>query len=146
MADTRMSQEEREAFLAGLNVGVLAIPREQRAPLTAPIWYGYEPGGEIRVLIGPESLKGKLLEEGLSVTLVAQNETPPYAYVSVEGTVSAIRTAEEQADSLPMAVRYLGEDLGAAYTEANSGRVSLHVSIRPERWLTVDYAKAGLGG
>lgn len=142
MADTRMSREEREAFLADLHVGVLAIPRPSGAPLTAPIWYDYSPGGEIRILTGPESMKGRLLEEGLEVTLVAQNETPPYAYVSVEGTVTAIRPADDTADARPMARRYLGEQMGDAYSDANAGRESVLVSIRPGRWLTVDYAKS----
>jgi PPOX class probable F420-dependent enzyme len=142
MADTRMSREEREAFLAELHVGVLAIPRPSGPPLTAPIWYDYVPGGEIRILTGPESMKGRLLEERLEVTLVAQNETPPYAYVSVEGTVTGIRPADEATDARPMARRYLGEQMGDAYSDANAGRESVLVSIRPDRWLTVDYGKS----
>jgi nitroimidazol reductase NimA-like FMN-containing flavoprotein (pyridoxamine 5'-phosphate oxidase superfamily) len=54
MADNRMTREERETFLANLHVGVLAIPSDG-APLTAPIWYDYEPGGDIWVLTGPKS-------------------------------------------------------------------------------------------
>ena len=146
MADTRMTQEERQAFLAGLHVGVLAIPRPEGAPLTAPIWYDYDPGGDIWVLTGPTSLKGRLLEEGTQVTLVAQTEAAPYAYVSVEGTVREIRPADTESDTRPMAIRYLGEDMGNAYTNANAGNESVRVSIRPQRWLTVDYAKAGSGG
>jgi nitroimidazol reductase NimA-like FMN-containing flavoprotein (pyridoxamine 5'-phosphate oxidase superfamily) len=142
MADTRMSEAEREAFLADLHVGVLAIPRANGAPLTAPIWYDYKPGGDILVLIGKGSLKSKLISEGGSVTLVAQQEALPYAYVSVEGTVSEIRPADKSSDTLPMATRYLGEEMGVSYAEANADNESLHVSIRPERWLTVDYAKS----
>jgi hypothetical protein len=40
-----------------------------------------------------------------------------------------------------MATRYLGDEMGAAYTEANAGNDSLRVGIRVDRWLTVDYAK-----
>ena len=66
----------------------------------------------------------------------------PYAYVSVEGTVSGIRPGTTE-DTLAMAVRYLGDDMGKGYAEANADNNSVMVSIRPERWLTVDYAKAG---
>ena len=141
MADTRMSQAEREAFLADLHVGVLAIPSDG-APLTAPIWYAYEPGGDIWVLTGPESKKGKLLEEGVRVTLVAQQEALPYAYVSVEGTVTEVRAPDAGATE-EMAIRYLGEDMGKQYATANADSGSVRVSIRPDRWLTVDYGKAG---
>ncbi len=145
MADTRMNQQERETFLAGLHVGVLSIPRPEGPPLAAPIWYDYEPGGDIWLLTGPTSQKGRLLSEGTRVSLVAQTEAAPYAYVSVEGTVTEIRQAETEADLRAMARRYLGEEMGDAYTAANAGNDSVRLAIRPDRWLTVDYAKAGLG-
>jgi PPOX class probable F420-dependent enzyme len=135
-----MTEAERESFLAGLHVGVLAIPTDG-APLTAPIWYGYEPGDDIWVLIGPDSRKGRRLAEGSKVTLVAQQEAMPYAYVSVEGTVTSIATAAE-GDTLQMAVRYLGAEMGKSYAEANAQGESVRVTIRPDRWLTVDYAKS----
>ena len=144
MSDTRMTREERETFLAGLHVGVLSIPRDEGAPLSAPVWYDYRPGGEIWLLTGPESRKGRLLREGLSVSLVAQTEAPPYSYVTVEGVVSEIRMGDSEADTRPMARRYLGDEMGDAYTEQNAGE-SVRVSITPQRWLTVDYAKSGSG-
>ncbi len=140
MADTRMTQSEREAFLADLHVGVLSIAKPGGAPLSAPIWYDYQPGGEIWLLTGAESRKGALLSEGTQVALVAQQEAIPYAYVSVEGEVTAIRPATIE-DTRPMAQRYLGEEMGNGYAEANAANNSIHVTIRPQRWLTVDYAK-----
>ncbi len=141
MSDTRMSEQERQSFLADLHVGVLSIPRQNGAPLTAPIWYDYQPGSEVWVLVGKNSLKARLLSEGSQVTLVAQQEAMPYAYVSVEGSVTEICRADKDQDTLPMAIRYLGAEMGAAYTEANAANESLRVSIRADRWLTVDYAK-----
>jgi hypothetical protein len=47
MADTRMTRGEREAFLADVRVGLVAMSDGQRGPLAVPVWYGYEPGGEI---------------------------------------------------------------------------------------------------
>jgi hypothetical protein len=141
MTDTRMTRVEREAFLAGMHVGVLAIP-SAGAPLTAPVWYDYQPGGDIWLLTGPESRKGQLLAEGVRVTLVAQQEALPYAYVSVEGTVTAIGPPDD-GDTLHMATRYLGRDAGREYAEANAAGASVRVSIRADRWLTVDYGKSG---
>lgn len=143
MADTRMSKSERETFLADLHVGVLSIPNPKGPPLTAPVWYDYQAGGDYWLLTGGESQKGKLLAVGTRVTLVAQREALPYAYVSVEGTVSEVRDCEIEADTRPMARRYLGEAMGDAYTEANRSDSSVRVSVTPTRWLTVDYGKAG---
>jgi nitroimidazol reductase NimA-like FMN-containing flavoprotein (pyridoxamine 5'-phosphate oxidase superfamily) len=47
-----MTPKEREAFLAAVRVGVLAVAEEGRGPLTVPVWYSYEPGGEIRLVTG----------------------------------------------------------------------------------------------
>ena len=85
-----MTKEEREAFLADLHVGVISIAEEGRGPLTVPIWYSYEPEGEIRIITARSSRKGKLLEQAGRFSLCAQAETPPYKYVSVEGPIVAI--------------------------------------------------------
>lgn len=145
MADTRMNRAEREEFLAAPRIGVISIPRQAntQAPLTAPIWYDYEKGGELSFLTGPNSAKGKLLEPNGRVTLVAQQEAMPYAYVSVECTVTDIRESTEEEDRT-MAHRYLGAEMGDAYVQANSGSESVRVALRADRWLTVDYSKMSL--
>jgi PPOX class probable F420-dependent enzyme len=142
MADTRMTRSERERFLAGVHVGVLSIPRPDGAPLSAPVWYGYEPGGDLWLLTGPESRKGRLLRVGSRVSMVAQQEALPYAYVAVEGTVTDIAPADPETDLRPMARRYLGEQGGDAYVAQTGGEPSVRVTVQPDRWLTVDYAKA----
>lgn len=140
-----MTKSERETFLAALHVGVLSIEDPGRGPLTAPIWYMYEPGGELRVITDRDSRKGKLLGVGKRISLVAQTETAPYQYVSVEGPVVSVEPADRTRDTLPMAQRYLGEELGRQYVaatgDAREARGSVVVRMRPERWLTVDYTK-----
>ena len=143
MADTRMSVEERESFLVDVHVGVLSVPRKEgAAPLTVPVWYDYSPGDEVWLITGQESLKGQLLEVGTPVALVAQTEDTPYKYVSVEGRVSKIETTSNESDLKPMAIRYLGEKKGIAYAAGSNELASIRVSILPERWFTVDYAKS----
>lgn len=140
-----MSKDEREAFLAALHVGVISISQDGRGPLTVPIWYAYEPGGELCVITDRDSRKGRLLSAGQRISLCAQTEQPPYKYVSVEGPIVGIEASDVERDTRPMARRYLGPDLGDAYIKQTSegsepGR-SVRVRVRPERWLTVDYAK-----
>lgn len=133
-----MTEAEREAFLADLHVGVLAIGRTDKGPLALPIWYQYEDG---QVIIGMDgdSLKARLLRAAGRATLTVQTETPPYQYVSVEGPVEVVH---EQRDDLAMATRYLGAELGAWYAEHNpSTERSVVARLTPERWLTADFAK-----
>jgi hypothetical protein len=43
-----------------------------------------------------------------------------------------------------MAVRYLGEHAGNRYTESIAPSLDeMRVTMRPERWLSQDYEKAG---
>jgi nitroimidazol reductase NimA-like FMN-containing flavoprotein (pyridoxamine 5'-phosphate oxidase superfamily) len=144
-----MSKDQREAFLAALHVGVIAIPDGARGPLAAPIWYAYEPGGAIEVITGRDSRKGKLLRVGVRVSFVAQEEAPPYKYVSVEGPVISVEPAEDREQVRPLARRYLGEKGGDAYVAATAqayeAEPNVLVRIRPERWLTVDYSREFAG-
>jgi len=137
---TAMTETEKQEYLADLHVGVLSLNDNSNGPLTVPIWYDYEPGGELWFITGPNSLKGKLLVVGVRLSLVAQSEEPPYKYVSVEGPVVSIRESTED-DLLAMAVRYLGETGGKQYTENSNVSGGVLVRIKPERWLAVDYGK-----
>jgi nitroimidazol reductase NimA-like FMN-containing flavoprotein (pyridoxamine 5'-phosphate oxidase superfamily) len=138
-----MTKQEREGFLADLHVGIISITEEGRGPLTVPIWYLYEPGGEVRVTTAQTSRKGLLLKRVERFSLCAQRETEPYEYVSVEGPIVAIEAADLERDRRPLAHRYLGVQAGDRYierTRAETGQY-VHVRMRPERWLTVDYGK-----
>ena len=80
-----MTKQERETFLADLHVGIISISEEGRGPLTVPIWYSYEPGGELRVVTAKTSRKARLLQHAERFSVCVQTETLPYKYVSVEG-------------------------------------------------------------
>lgn len=133
-----MTPEEREAFLAGVHVGVLAIEEAGRGPLAVPIWYLYREG-EVRMGMDGSSVKARLLAAAGRATLTVQNEAPPYQYVSVEGPVVV---EDSPRDVLEMATRYLGPELGRWYADNSpSGDVAVLVRLVPERWRTKDYGK-----
>ena len=138
---TSMTQAEKQAFLADVHVGVLALNDGDLGPLMVPMWYDYEPGGELWFLTGPQTRKGRLIQVGTRVSLVAQTEDAPYQYVSVEGPVTAIAPADPELEGLPMAVRYLGPEKGKQYFDSMS-EWGVTVRVRPERWLAVDYSKS----
>jgi PPOX class probable F420-dependent enzyme len=136
---TRMTAAEKQAFLAELHVGVLAIPQPDAGPLTVPVWYDYQPGGTLWFLTDRDSRKGRLLATGTRISLCAQTEAPPYRYVTIEGPVTSLAPAGDEL--LPMAIRYLGEEQGRAYAAASAGDDTVVVHVTPERWLGVDYGK-----
>ncbi len=142
MATGSMTREEREAFLADVHVGILAIDEPDRGPLAMPVWYLYE-GGDVVVGMDGESLKARLLRAAGRATLTVQTEVAPYQYVSIEGRAVVEATPR---DTVEMASRYLGAELGRWYADNNPNTAqSVLVRITPEHWRTMDFAKAMAG-
>jgi nitroimidazol reductase NimA-like FMN-containing flavoprotein (pyridoxamine 5'-phosphate oxidase superfamily) len=138
VSELDMTAAEREEFLAGVHVGILAIARQDKGPLALPIWYQYE-NGVVQIGMGGDSLKAKLLRAAGRATLTTQQEEPPYKYVSVEGPVEVLR---DQRDDFVMASRYLGPEMGRWYADNNpSTEESVLVTLTPERWITADFGK-----
>ena len=72
------SEIEREEFLAAKHVAVLSVAADGRPPASVPMWYDYTPRGNILINTGAGARKSKLIERAGAVTLVVQNEEPPY--------------------------------------------------------------------
>ena len=142
-----MTVAEREAFLADLHVGVLSVAEDGRGPLTTPVWYRYEPGGDVTFFTGRGTRKMRLLRSAGRCSLCVQSEAPPYSYVSIEGPVVSIDPAGLEEERRLIAHRYLGPEGGAAWLAATTDAmpVSDVIRIRPERWLSVDFGKLGGG-
>jgi PPOX class probable F420-dependent enzyme len=136
-----MSPTERQAFLADVHVGVLTVAAgEGEGPLATPVWYSYTPGGVVSVTTGGNSRKVRAIEAAGRCTLCAQNEAPPYKYVTVEGPV-AIEPAE-LAERVAIARRYLGAEGGDAFIAANPDVDDVMIRLTPERWRTADFSKS----
>ena len=137
-----MTKEEREAFLADVRVGIIAIEQPDRGPIAVPVWYDYEPGGTVDVLMQADSRKYTSIDAAGRFSLCVQTESAPYRYVSVEGPVTSVEPYEIETDLLRMATRYLGEEGGRDYaTNVGAGGNGVRVSMTPQRWSTVDYGK-----
>jgi PPOX class probable F420-dependent enzyme len=136
-----MSREEREQFLAGVHVAVLSVASvDGGGPLAAPVWYAYQPGGTVDVITGAGTRKATAIRAAGRFSLCAQDERPPYKYVTVEGPVTIEEANPDE--RLELARRYLGVEGGDAYVSANPTGGQIVCRISPEHWLTVDYSKA----
>jgi nitroimidazol reductase NimA-like FMN-containing flavoprotein (pyridoxamine 5'-phosphate oxidase superfamily) len=137
-----MTAQEREEFLAGVHVGVVAVDRPGRAPLATPVWYDYGPGGDVLIWTDRGTVKERLFREAGRFSLCAQDEALPHRYVTVEGSVVEIDRAPTEEEALRITARYLPADEAARWVEDNLGPGSLLVRMRPEKWLSADYGKA----
>lgn len=146
--DLRLTEQEREEFLAGKHIGVLSVASDDgRPPLTVPVWYAYQPGGNITFFTGTQGRKARkigLLDKAGVMSFVVQREEWPYKYVSVEGTVIEKDQPPSAEQVLAILRRYLPEDQAQAFAkrELESPNSKLvHFTIRPDRWSSIDYGK-----
>lgn len=139
-----LSVEERERFLAEPHIGALSVvERPDHAPLTVPIWYQYNPGGELWVLTEPGARKTRAIDAAGRFSLMVQRTEPTIRYVSVDGPVIKAAPASGER-SREMAARYLPPDKVADFLEYERAQLGEHIAIymRPERWLSADLGPA----
>jgi len=143
-----LSPAEREQFLAQPLVGVLSVadPDGDRPPLTVPVWYAYQPGGEITFMTGTQgrtARKTRLLERAGKLSFCVQRAEYPYKYVTVECTVVKADRAPAAEQVLAVVSRYLPREVAEGFTAAelsNPAGTFVLFTARPDRWLSVDFA------
>ena len=144
MVDNRLSVRDRELFLAEPHIAALSVSAGlDRGPVTVPMWYQYEPGGEAWILTEAASLKAHLIGAAGRFSLMVDRLTPTIRYVSVEGPVT--RTIPETDELLwEIATRYLGDEKAREYVAMAKAEFGEQVVIylRPERWLSSDLGPA----
>src|SRR5215213_6286950 len=118
----RMTERERQEFLAEPHIGVLSVAAgDDRPPHTTPVWYGYEPGGSITFFTGTQgrkSRKAALVETTGVLSLTVQREQFPYKYVMVEGSVVGSSSSPSAEQMLAIVGRYLPEEAARGFVEA----------------------------
>ncbi|HWS81920.1 MAG TPA: pyridoxamine 5'-phosphate oxidase family protein [Rubrobacter sp.] len=143
----RMTEKERQEFLAEPRIGVLSVPRGgDRPPHTTPVWYAYEPGGSITFFTGTQgrkSRKAELVRKAGVLSLTVQREDFPYGYVTVEGTVVGEDRPPPAERAFAVANRYLPEGAAQGFVRAEIGHPAgefVLFTVRPDRWLTFDFS------
>ena len=145
LAHMTLSERERQEFLAEPHVAALSVvATPDRAPLVVPIWYQYEPGGDIWFHTSVGSRKAKLIDAAGRVSLMIDEAGARVRYVSVEGPI--VRTEPGTYEHVrAMTARYLPADRVDTYLEfalAEHGEQVVY-HVRPERWLSADLTGNG---
>jgi nitroimidazol reductase NimA-like FMN-containing flavoprotein (pyridoxamine 5'-phosphate oxidase superfamily) len=133
MSELTMKKAWREAFLADLHVGVVAVARDGEPPLAAPVWYSYEPGGDVVFVFESASEKIELFADAGQASLCVQNEAVPYKYVTVEGPAVVCETDDNVQRSYSPWSRPRGVQDPAHFRSASKMR-----PIIEQRWMCVE--------
>lgn len=131
-----MSDDERRGFLsAGTRTGKLATVRPDGRAHLAPVWFVLD-GDELVLTTGAATVKGRNLRRDPRVSVLVDDETPPFAYVLVEGVASV---SDDLAEMLGWATRiggrYMGRDRAEAFGRRNAVPGELLVRVTPTKML-----------
>ena len=112
------SPECRAFLLQGTRTGKLATVRADGRPHVVPVWFDLD-GDTLVFNTGETSVKAANLRRDPRICLCVDDETPPFAYVQIEGRA---QMSAEPAELLYWATRIGGRYMGAALAEAYGKR------------------------
>ena len=129
-----MIQEEYLSFLKeGTKTGKLATVREDGRPHVVPIWFVLD-GDNLIFTTGEPSVKAKNMIRDSRVSISVDDQTPPYSFVTVEGTVSLSENPDEMLYwATRIGARYMGEEQAEAFGKRNAVKGELLVTITPSK-------------
>lgn len=131
---TKMSKEEYTEFLLqGTKTGKLATVREDGRPHVTPIWYQLD-GEDLIFNTHIDTVKAKNMARDPRISIAIDDQTPPYSYVTIEGTVTFSQDPEELLRwATKIGGRYMGENQAEAFGKRNASEGELVVRITPTK-------------
>jgi PPOX class probable F420-dependent enzyme len=129
-----MSPDERRAFLMeGTRTAKVAVTRADGRPHVTPVWFVLD-GDDVVFNTDTTSLKGRCLLRDPRVSLCVEDDTPPFAFVLVEGVAEVSDDLEAMVPwSTAIGGRYMGADRAEQYGRRNAVEGELLVRVRPTR-------------
>ncbi len=130
-----MSEPEWRAFVThGTRTAALATTRRDGRPHVAPIWFALDADGSVMFTTAADSRKGKTLRRDARVALSVDDETPPFAFVVIEGTATISADLDEMLVwAIRIGGRYMGAERAEAFGRRNAVEGELLVRVTPER-------------
>ncbi|MFB7408415.1 PPOX class F420-dependent oxidoreductase [Streptomyces sp. NPDC056202] len=131
---TRMSDAQWRTFVSeGTRTGKLATVRDDGSPHVVPIWFLLD-GDEFVFNTGKETVKGRNLARDGRVSLCVDDDTPPFAFVSLSGRAELTEDPTElRRWAGRIGARYMGEDRADEFGERNAVPGELLVRVRIEK-------------
>lgn len=132
-----LTQSELDSFLSEPNIAVVASTGPAGKPHAMPIWYAWR-DGKVLFHTGGNSKKMRNLRKNPQVSVVVDTKDAPYKVAVIEGTAREL--PGDNALAREVAIHYLGEKLGASYSERSSEPGTL-VEVTPTKVISWDYAR-----
>lgn len=129
------TDEQRAFLLHGTRTAKLATVRKDGRPHVVPVWFLLD-GETLIFTTGELAVKAANMRRDARICLCVDDETPPYAYIMVEGTA----TWDTDPDALlhwatRIGGRYMGEELAETYGKRNGVPGEVLVKVTATRVL-----------
>ena len=127
-----MTSEQARAFLrVGTRTAKLATTTRDGQPHVVPVWFVLD-GTALVFTIHETSVKARALRRDPRVSLCVDDETPPYAFVTVQGVASLdTDLAALRRWATAIGARYMGADRAEEFGRRNAVRGEILVRLRP---------------
>ena len=132
----KMTGDEWRAFLRhGTRTGKLATVRRDGRPHVVPIWFVLD-GDDMVFTTSASTTKANAMRRDSRVCICVDDETPPFAFVMVEGGATMTDDLDEMlAYATRIGGRYMGVDRAEEFGRRNAVRGELLVRVTPTRIL-----------
>ena len=129
-----MTREQIRAFLTeGTRTGKLATTRKDGRPHVVPVWFVLD-GEDVVFTTGAETVKGRNIRRDGRISMLVDDERPPFAFVQLNGTATWEDNPSNMLDwATRIAARYMGEDQAEAFGRRNAVPGELLVRFSPDR-------------
>jgi PPOX class probable F420-dependent enzyme len=131
-----MDEAQWRAFVSeGTRTGKLATTRGDGRPHVVPIWFVLD-GTDFVFNTGEDSIESRSLQRTGIAALCVDDDRPPYAFVSVSGTVSISRDLDEMLHwATAIGGRYMGADRAEEFGRRNAMEGELLVRLHADHVL-----------
>jgi len=132
----KMTGDEWRAFLRhGTRTGKLATVRRDGRAHVVPIWFVLD-GDDIVFTTSASTTKANAMRRDSRVCICVDDETPPFAFVMVEGSATISDDLDEMlAYATRLGGRYMGVDRAEEFGRRNAVSGELLVRVTPTRIL-----------
>jgi PPOX class probable F420-dependent enzyme len=136
---TPMSPERRREFLlAGTRTAILATTRADGRPHAVPVCFVLD-GDDVAFLTNADSVKGADIRRDPRVTLVVDDDAPPFAFVMIEGTAEVSQEPDElRRVAVEIGLRYDGPEGVEEFVQFATTVLGSLVRVRATRVLALD--------
>ncbi|NGN67528.1 PPOX class F420-dependent oxidoreductase [Streptomyces sp. A7024] len=128
----QMTKDEWHAFVSeGTRTAKLATVRADGSPHVAPVWFVLD-GDDVVFNTGVETVKGRNLARDGRVALCVDDDTPPFAFVTLFGRATLSEDLDDMVRwATRIGARYMGEDRGEEFGKRNGvpGELLVRVTV-----------------